>query len=75
MLLEIENQFGRYRKELWRALRIELLLYHDLILHTSTLQIPDSRMLRRAFLLVLSGHQIAIDWIVLPFGAIKELFK
>ena len=54
ILLEIENQFGRERKERWgaRTLDLDLLLYDDFILHTPTLQIPHPRMTQRAFVLV-----------------------
>jgi len=54
ILLSIEDQFGRQRKERWgaRTLDLDLLLYDDLILNTPTLQIPHPRMRDRAFVLV-----------------------
>ncbi|MGF1676291.1 MAG: 2-amino-4-hydroxy-6-hydroxymethyldihydropteridine diphosphokinase [Rivularia sp. (in: cyanobacteria)] len=64
ILLEIENQFGRERKEHWgaRTLDLDLLLYDDLILNTPTLQIPHPRMIQRAFVLVPLA-EIAPDWV------------
>ena len=63
-LLEIEQQFGRERKERWgaRTLDLDLLLYDDLILDTPNLQIPHPRMIERAFVLVPLA-EIAPDWI------------
>lgn len=77
ILLEIENQFGRERKERWgaRTLDLDLLLYDDLILHTPTLQIPHPRMIQRAFVLVPLA-EIAPDWVEPVTGStIKELVK
>ncbi len=77
ILLEIENQFGRERKERWgaRTLDLDLLLYDDLILDTPTLQIPHPRMTQRAFVLV-PLSEIASDWIEpVSKRAIKELVK
>ena len=55
-LLQIERSFGRDRSHGIpngpRTLDLDLLLYDDLILHTSTLQIPHPRMAERAFVLV-----------------------
>lgn len=63
-LLNIERQFGRVRQERWgpRTLDLDLLLYDDLILDTSNLQIPHPRMRERAFVLVPLA-EIASDWI------------
>ena len=63
-LLEIEQQFGRERKERWgaRTLDLDLLLYDDLILDTPNLQIPHPRMIERAFVLV-PLTEIAPNWI------------
>ena len=77
ILLEIENQFGRGRKERWgaRTLDLDLLLYDDLILDSPTLQIPHPRMLQRAFVLVPLA-EIVPDWIEpISKRAIKELVK
>ncbi|MEM9925018.1 MAG: 2-amino-4-hydroxy-6-hydroxymethyldihydropteridine diphosphokinase [Cyanobacteria bacterium P01_D01_bin.50] len=63
-LLEIEQQFGRVRKERWgaRTLDLDLILYDDLILNTPNLQIPHPRMKERAFVLVPLA-EIAPNWI------------
>ncbi len=77
ILLEIENQFGRERKERWgaRTLDLDLLLYDDLILHSPSLEIPHPRMTQRAFVLVPLA-EIAPDWVEPVSGrAIKELVK
>jgi len=77
ILLEIENQFGRERKEHWgaRTLDLDLLLYDDLILNTPTLQIPHPRMIQRAFVLVPLA-EIAPDWVEpVSKRVIKELVK
>jgi 2-amino-4-hydroxy-6-hydroxymethyldihydropteridine diphosphokinase len=76
-LLQIENQFGRIRRERWgpRTLDLDLLLYDDLILNTPNLQVPHPRMRERAFVLVPLA-EIAPDWIEPISGyAIKELVK
>ncbi|AFY55987.1 2-amino-4-hydroxy-6-hydroxymethyldihydropteridine pyrophosphokinase [Rivularia sp. PCC 7116] len=75
ILLQIENQFGRERKQRWgaRTLDLDLLLYDDLILHTPTLQIPHPRMTQRAFVLVPLA-EIVPHWIEPISGrTIKEL--
>ncbi len=63
-LLEIEQQFGRERKERWgaRTLDLDLILYDNLILDTPNLQIPHPRMSERAFVLVPLA-EIAPNWI------------
>ena len=63
-LLEIEQQFGRVRKEHWgaRTLDLDLILYDDLILDSPNLQIPHPRMRERAFVLVPLA-EIAPNWI------------
>jgi 2-amino-4-hydroxy-6-hydroxymethyldihydropteridine diphosphokinase len=63
-LLQTESQFGRVRRERWgaRTLDLDLLLFDDLILNTSRLQIPHPRMQDRAFVLVPLA-EIASDWI------------
>lgn len=54
VLLETEAKFGRVRRERWgpRTLDLDLLLFDQLILDTSTLQIPHPRMAERAFVLI-----------------------
>ena len=77
ILLEIENKFGRERKQRWgaRTLDLDLLLYDDFILHTPTLQIPHPRMTQRAFVLVPLA-EIAPDWVEpVSKRPIKELVK
>ncbi len=63
-LLEIEQKFGRVRKEHWgpRTLDLDLILYDNLILDTPNLQIPHPRMKERAFVLVPLA-EIAPNWI------------
>ncbi len=74
-LLEIEQQFGRSRDEYWgpRTLDLDLLLYGNIILNSSTLQIPHPRLSQRAFVLVPLA-EIVPDWIEPISGkTIKEL--
>jgi 2-amino-4-hydroxy-6-hydroxymethyldihydropteridine diphosphokinase len=63
-LLAIEQKFGRLRRDRWspRTLDLDLLLYDDLILNQTNLQIPHPRMCQRAFVLVPLA-EIAPDWI------------
>ncbi|WP_013321642.1 2-amino-4-hydroxy-6-hydroxymethyldihydropteridine diphosphokinase [Gloeothece verrucosa] len=63
-LLDIEQQFGRVRREKWgpRTLDLDLLWYDDLIINTPSLQIPHPRMKERAFVLIPLA-EIAPDWI------------
>ena len=63
-LLEIEIKFNRIRREKWgpRTLDLDLLLYDNLILETSTLTLPHPRMTERAFVLVPLA-EIAPDWV------------
>jgi 2-amino-4-hydroxy-6-hydroxymethyldihydropteridine diphosphokinase len=76
-LLDIEQQFGRLRRERWgpRTLDLDLLLYDDLILDTPNLQIPHPRMHERAFVLVPLA-EIAPHWIdPVSKKAIAQLLK
>lgn len=63
ILLKIEAQFGRIRKERNgpRTLDLDILLFDDLILESPTLQIPHPRMIERAFVLVPLA-EIAPNW-------------
>ncbi len=63
ILLAVEQQFGRVRRERWgpRTLDLDLLLFDDLILDLPLLQIPHPRMGDRAFVLVPLAT-IAPDW-------------
>ncbi len=63
-LLDIENQFGRVRKERWgaRTLDLDLILFDDVVMDTPTLQIPHPRMRERAFVLR-PLTDIAPDWV------------
>ena len=77
ILLGIEKEFGRIRREKWgpRTLDLDLLLYDDLILETPSLQIPHPRMRERAFVLAPLA-QIEPSWIEPVSGkSIKELLK
>lgn len=53
-LQEIEGRFGRVRRERWgpRTLDLDILLFGDRIIETSTLTVPHPEMLRRDFVLV-----------------------
>ncbi len=64
ILLAVEQQFGRVRRERWgpRTLDLDLLLFNDLILDLPRLQIPHPRMGDRAFVLVPLAT-IAPDWL------------
>jgi len=64
LLLDMEIQFGRERRERWgaRTLDLDLLLYADYVLDTPHLTIPHPRMVDRAFVL-LPLTEIAADWI------------
>ena len=76
-LLEIEQQFGRVRKEHWgaRTLDLDLILYENLILDTPNLKIPHPRMKERAFVLV-PLVEIAPNWIEpISRKTVLELFK
>jgi 2-amino-4-hydroxy-6-hydroxymethyldihydropteridine diphosphokinase len=63
-LLEIEDRFGRVRRERWgaRFLDLDLLMFDDLILHIPELQVPHPRLCDRAFVLVPLA-EIAADWV------------
>lgn len=63
-LWQIEQQFGRKRKERWgaRTLDLDIILYDDLIMDTADLQIPHPRMRERAFVLIPLA-EIAPDWL------------
>jgi 2-amino-4-hydroxy-6-hydroxymethyldihydropteridine diphosphokinase len=54
ILLDIERQFGRVRRERWgpRLLDLDLILYGQEIIETPDLQVPHPRMRERAFVLV-----------------------
>lgn len=62
-LLATEASFGRIRRERWgpRTLDLDLLLYGDRVMDTSTLTLPHPRMHERAFVLVPLA-EIATDW-------------
>ncbi|MBE9028796.1 2-amino-4-hydroxy-6-hydroxymethyldihydropteridine diphosphokinase [filamentous cyanobacterium LEGE 11480] len=63
-LLEVENQFGRIRRERWgaRTLDLDLLLFDDVVLESPDLIIPHPRMGDRAFVLIPLA-EIAAHWI------------
>jgi len=63
-LLATEARFGRVRGERWgpRTLDLDLILFADLVLNSSRLQIPHPRLRERAFVLVPLA-EIAPDWI------------
>jgi 2-amino-4-hydroxy-6-hydroxymethyldihydropteridine diphosphokinase len=62
-LLNIENHFGRIRRERWgaRTLDLDLLLFDDVIMDSADLTIPHPRMCDRAFVLI-PLSEIAPDW-------------
>lgn len=64
ILLQLEQRFGRVRRQRWgpRSLDLDLLLYDDLILSSPDLEIPHPRMAARAFVLVPLA-EIAPGWI------------
>ncbi len=53
VLLETERSLGRDRNQAWpdRTLDLDLLLWQDLVYHTSTLELPHPRLHRRLFVL------------------------
>ena len=63
LLLKVEAQFGRERRERWgaRRLDLDLLLFDDQIIATAQLEVPHPRMWERAFVLVPLA-EIAPDW-------------
>lgn len=76
-LLGIEAKFGRVRQERNgpRTLDLDLLLFGDLILDSSNLQIPHPRMRERAFVLVPLA-EIAPNWVEPVSGkAIAQLVQ
>lgn len=64
ILLTVETQLGRVRRERWgpRTLDLDILLFNDLIWESSMLEIPHPRMRERAFVLVPLA-EIAPNWI------------
>lgn len=63
-LQKIEADFGRVRTERWgaRTLDIDILLYADRIIESSSLTIPHIEMLYRQFVLM-PANDIAADWV------------
>jgi 2-amino-4-hydroxy-6-hydroxymethyldihydropteridine diphosphokinase len=53
VLLQIELELGRERRERWgpRTIDLDLLLYDERVLHTPTLTLPHPRMHERRFVL------------------------
>ena len=62
-LLALEQQFGRERLERWgpRTLDLDLLLFDDLIVDHTLVQVPHPRMAERAFVLMPLA-EIAPQW-------------
>ncbi|MGY6531039.1 MAG: 2-amino-4-hydroxy-6-hydroxymethyldihydropteridine diphosphokinase [Cyanobacterium sp.] len=63
-LLDIEQKFGRERKEKWgaRTLDLDIILYDNLIVDLPNLNIPHLLMRERAFVLIPLA-EIASNWI------------
>jgi 2-amino-4-hydroxy-6-hydroxymethyldihydropteridine diphosphokinase len=63
ILLDLEKQFGRQRRQRWdaRTLDLDLLLYGDLVLDLPELILPHPRMGDRAFVM-LPLAEIAPNW-------------
>lgn len=63
-LKALEIELGRQRRPRWhqREIDVDLILYENLILQTSTLKIPHPQALERAFVLI-PAQAIASDWI------------
>jgi len=77
LLLDIETQLGRVRRERWgpRSIDLDLLLFDDVVLDLPRLQIPHPRMNERAFVLVPLA-EITPDWIEPTSGkSIAELLQ
>lgn len=70
LLLAVETQFGRERRERWgaRRLDLDLLLFGDQVIETPQLEVPHPRMWERAFVLVPLA-EIAPDWLHPRSGA------
>ncbi|MGL5135820.1 MAG: 2-amino-4-hydroxy-6-hydroxymethyldihydropteridine diphosphokinase [Planktothrix sp.] len=64
ILLAVESQLGRVRREPWgpRTLDLDVLLFDNLVWETPTLKIPHPRMRERAFVLVPLA-EIAPNWV------------
>lgn len=62
-LLQLEQGFGRVRRERWgpRSLDLDLLFYGQIVLTSPDLQIPHPRLRERAFVLIPLA-EIAPDW-------------
>jgi 2-amino-4-hydroxy-6-hydroxymethyldihydropteridine diphosphokinase len=63
-LLDIEQKFGRERKEKWgaRTLDLDIILYGDQIIHSDTLELPHPRIRERLFVLM-PLTEIASNWV------------
>ncbi|BAQ63089.1 2-amino-4-hydroxy-6-hydroxymethyldihydropteridine pyrophosphokinase [Geminocystis sp. NIES-3708] len=63
-LMDIEEQFGRERKERWgaRTLDLDIILYDNQIIHSFFLKIPHPRMRERLFVLM-PLTEIASGWV------------
>jgi 2-amino-4-hydroxy-6-hydroxymethyldihydropteridine diphosphokinase len=64
VLREVETQLGRQRRQRWaaRVVDLDLLLYEDLVVENTGLEIPHPRMAFRRFVLE-PAAQIAPDWV------------